>query len=613
MSLPIITILIFYFTAIAAGSNSLPISKQLSPCNPGDDCNLGNWEPCTADNQCASKWCGCSGGAELLCLPNQFYSKDCIDEEPTCNPASGCRIPPCCSVNNWLPCFVDSDCVSSRCGCNLATNMICLPDSKYSKDCQGTPEFPSPSPSPDPKVTESPRPSPSTIFNPQTGGDDTPLSKDLTVWPNVKSFRNSEQWIVDNHDKLRLMQPRFLVINFANGYGVGGRDELVPGLTLNMTDLYMKVNSFFRSLQEGSRYHARTKKKTEPFLDPKVYKIVDLQDKNGHANSDYFPRGSELPDEPGVRLVGYSKLYSQEYAKYWDEKDEKTGKYLTLGELHDRGYFHEVIMIANQVGGDGVPKDQITARIMEVSMMAQAWDDNLKKIDSAWVKNGAGWDQQDDIKLDEVEKHDNSMLWSGRSLRIYFMNAERGAGCLVHSLGHEFEFRYVHSRVVAPGTSYHFKTPLPYMHKIFTRFAGFDLKERLNAPFPNLYDGGNQYTYSKCNSKNVCRTLNYGAGKIKKYVASCGNVHHPPGAKEGYDYFPGKGVRSFCERFMYKKEKKKPISKAKWQHLVDNRWIDGDCGGEFLVYWMQNMPGRNNKALDEDGKPMKNWWPFMYY
>lgn len=38
--------------------------------------------------------------------------------------------------------------------------------------------------------------------------------------------------------------------------------------------------------------------------------------------------------------------------------------------------------------------------------------------------------------------HDhNSMPWTGRSLRIDFMNAKRGEGCLLHSLGHEFEFR----------------------------------------------------------------------------------------------------------------------------------------------------------------------------
>jgi hypothetical protein len=25
------------------------------------------------------------------------------------------------------------------------------------------------------------------------------------------------------------------------------------------------------------------------------------------------------------------------------------------------------------------------------------------------------------------------------------------------------------------------------------------------------------------------------------------------------------------------------------------------------------MPGLDNTALDDDGRPMKNWWPFLFY
>jgi len=38
-----------------------------------------------------------------------------------------------------------------------------------------------------------------------------------------------------------------------------------------------------------------------------------------------------------------------------------------------------------------------------------------------------------------------------------------------------------------------------------------------------------------------------------------------------------------------------------------------DCDGPFLVWWRQNMPGLNNAAQDDDGKPMLNWWPFIFY
>jgi hypothetical protein len=38
-----------------------------------------------------------------------------------------------------------------------------------------------------------------------------------------------------------------------------------------------------------------------------------------------------------------------------------------------------------------------------------------------------------------------------------------------------------------------------------------------------------------------------------------------------------------------------------------------DCMGKWLVYWRQNIPGLDNKSKDDSGKPMKNWWPFLFY
>jgi hypothetical protein len=35
--------------------------------------------------------------------------------------------------------------------------------------------------------------------------------------------------------------------------------------------------------------------------------------------------------------------------------------------------------------------------------------------------------------------------------------------------------------------------------------------------------------------------------------------------------------------------------------------------GPFLVWWRQNMPGLGNAAVADDGMPMLNWWPFLFY
>jgi len=31
------------------------------------------------------------------------------------------------------------------------------------------------------------------------------------------------------------------------------------------------------------------------------------------------------------------------------------------------------------------------------------------------------------------------------------------------------------------------------------------------------------------------------------------------------------------------------------------------------MYMMQSFPGYGTKAIGEDGKPMKSWWPYLYY
>jgi hypothetical protein len=54
------------------------------------------------------------------------------------------------------------------------------------------------------------------------------------------------------------------------------------------------------------------------------------------------------------------------------------------------------------------------------------------------------------------------------------------------------------------------------------------------------------------------------------------------------------------------------VSKLQWT-IDAYRELAPDCMGRWVVYWRQNMPGLDNTALDDDGRPMKNWWPFLFY
>ncbi len=41
--------------------------------------------------------------------------------------------------------------------------------------------------------------------------------------------------------------------------------------------------------------------------------------------------------------------------------------------------------------------------------------------------------------------------------------------------------------------------------------------------------------------------------------------------------------------------------------------LSPDCGGAFLVYWYQHMPGFGSQQLFDDGRPMLSVWPFLFY
>src|SRR5512143_1705992 len=62
-----------------------------------------------------------------------------------------------------------------------------------------------------------------------------------TVWPNSISSANSDQWLIRNHDRIKVLKPRVLVLNFSN----------------NRTPEQAKaiVDKLIAAVAESSRYH----------------------------------------------------------------------------------------------------------------------------------------------------------------------------------------------------------------------------------------------------------------------------------------------------------------------------------------------------------------------
>jgi hypothetical protein len=198
------------------------------------------------------------------------------------------------------------------------------------------------------------------------------------------------------------------------------------------------------------------------------------------------------------------------------------------------------------------------------------------------------------VAFDAGNSGEHSAPWIGRSLRVLFVNFARGTGCAMESLGHSLE------RMATCGA-------IPYYERYFREFAMLDLDRRYGLPFESLYLN-NPVAYPEPT------TLQYRSGwrrrRLEDYVPAGGNVHFMPNGRFDYDLDNRDPVLSTIESWRQPGGQPRP-----WTPAVLDRYGDlaPDCMGRWVVYWRQSMPGLGNTARDDDGRPMKNWWPFLFY
>ena len=391
--------------------------------------------------------------------------------------------------------------------------------------------------------------------------------RDLTVWPNAASAANSDEWLVKHHDRIRQMRPRLLVLNFANGVTEPQGRE--------------KVRNLIAALRESSRYHGYKDPKAPPFLEYQVEKFVDLTDPVPPAekldnNSTRYPR---VPNwKEGINFQ-YRRLFEPEFTKQYGISDPKEpSKLLSLKELTDRGIVHEVWFLAYQ-GKYGAPFESVEVK--------QVYDEKLRKVPGQSVQAGNGGDEE--------------QPFIGRSLRILFINVERGPGCAMESLGHSFE------RMARSGAT-------PYLKPYFEEFGGFDLDKKYGTPFDSLYGRrGSELRYPDPTTLE----FDWQGEKrvIRNYVPVGGNVHFTPNGRRDYDLDNPAPVLSTIEHYRCGDGPDGKDRAELWtpEAFKPYRALANDCMGPWLVYWRQNWPGLNNKSKDAKGRRMKNWWPFLFY
>lgn len=96
----------------------------------------------------------------------------------------------------------------------------------------------------------------------------------------------------------------------------------------------------------------------------------------------------------------------------------------------------------------------------------------------------------------------------------------------------------------------------------------------------------------------------YGPGKG---ITHCGWTHYPPNGRSDYDWMNEEGVESNCEDWH-------PDGSGETKQVNCYTWGDHSCpddaGVSFKIWWMQNIPGKNNNLYFE-GKNLRNWWDFI--
>jgi hypothetical protein len=333
-------------------------------------------------------------------------------------------------------------------------------------------------------------------------------------------------------------------------------------------------------MRESSRYHGYKDPNAPAFLEYEVARFVDLTDPAGTGtpdrNSTKFPRVPDWKD--GMINFRYRRLFEPEFTRLYGVNDPKdSSRPLSLEELVDRGEIHEVWFLAYH-GKLGSPFESVEVK--------QDYDERFRKVKGKSRQAGNGGDPE--------------QPFIGRSLRILFINVERGIGCAMESLGHSYE------GMARSGA-------IPYLKRYFEEFGGFDLDEKYGTPFDSLYACEGDVSYP--GPTTLAYTWKGEERTVKNYVPAGGNVHFVPNGRRDYDMDNPAPVLSTIEHYRLFDGPGGRDRAETWTPETFERYraLAPDCMGRWLVYWRQNWPGLNNRSKDDAGKRMKNWWPFLFY
>jgi len=396
------------------------------------------------------------------------------------------------------------------------------------------------------------------------------------AWPNEDCAASSDPCLMEIHDRITLMRPRVLALNFVNHR--------------SMAEMHDQLEEVIAAFTEGSRPHGYSDPEAEPVMIYDLAYEIDLRDETPpvdwpYNNSTLFPR--EDPVE-GTWGFDYEQLFTGAFADLYAIPDPADpSRNLDLCELATLGLVHEVWIYGDQDVPDGS-----AAELLEIKPY---YDEDRVRVDFP-MNRCAGNGCFDDEDL--IPEHCTS------TIRISWFNNTRGPGCFMENFSHAFES-------IGAGDP----RQIPTLSKDFMRFGAFDLDTRYGLPFDSWYVcpyGEPCLTYGSTTS--VSYDVSGLTGTIDPYDPVCGNVHFIPNGRQHYDLDSPYPVLTTCEGFGLREDGEadvlRPFSAASFAAYRD---MAHDCMGAYLVFWMQSWPGPGSAAVGLDGEVMLSWWPYIYY
>ena len=387
------------------------------------------------------------------------------------------------------------------------------------------------------------------------------------IWPNDQSSANSDDWLVQNHDKISQLRPKVLAIDIGN--------------TTNATTL---IQRHIDGLANATSFHKYSNTSAQPMVVYQLAKVVKGTSPNyTEWNSQAFADGNIQMKDP----------------------KDPTGPNLTLCQLFEKGVINEVWCMATQ-------NQTKCGETQETKVVYSNADPPVKTT----------------AKPVSASNGDNvTGLNCKVSIRIIDFNTSRGVGCHQHAMGHGWE-RYMDTQALpilrkqaARFLNWDLNT------RVMAPFSNF--YSACNSNGSQLTDcivwDSQIAVHSGASAAKsfTISDMSGGCGNAHFYANTTGTYSYDANT-------PDPMVQSSCEHYgLHDGANGKDVTTLYTNKMTDDLAraqqagpctagspycsTEDDCGGHGTSYLYQSFPSYGTAAKNDDGTPMHNWWVYLFY